>query len=154
MIDWIKEFGEPSPHIPESVVPLSIRPVSLTKARMRGLEIRRDLTSVCESPIEIELGAAIILFFERAHLPLKLVPQFVWMFYRSDWAVISPGGKTLLIECDGRDFHHSPDQMAHDAAKDAAAAARGYRTIRFSGSQIHNNPKDCAKKVFDEACLL
>lgn len=115
-----------------------------------------------DSPIETILGAAIILCFEKGGRPLVLasepagatgllfIPQFKWAIYRSDWAIYNP--KTtgaLLIECDGKDFHSSASQVAHDSKKDQAAHDRGFLTMRFSGSQIHRNADGCAKKVFD-----
>jgi len=125
----------------------------------------REIGGNCESPIEEALGAAILLCFERGGEPLKLclvadlkqppaglllVPQFAWSFYRSDWAILDPRGVgALLIECDGKEFHSSDAQIAHDAKKDAAAHDRGYLTMRFTGSQIHREPDKCAQKIFE-----
>lgn len=111
-----------------------------------------------------------MLFFERARMPLKLckminlrdtpdalllIPQFAWSYYRSDWAILNPKrADALLIECDGKDFHSSPEQKAHDAKKDAAALDYGYLTMRFTGSQIHRDADGCAQKVFDAVCGL
>lgn len=118
-----------------------------------------------DSPIETILGAAVILYFRDAGKPLLLclpadldntkggllfVPQFKWSIYRSDWAIYNP--KTtgaMLLECDGKDFHSSADQVGHDKKKDAAAHDRGYLTMRFTGSQIHRAADECAQKIFD-----
>lgn len=118
-----------------------------------------------DSPIETMLGAAVILIFRDAGKPLMLctneeldkarkgllfVPQFKWSIYRSDWAIFNPKTSgALVLECDGKDFHSSADQMAHDQKKDAAAHDRGYLTMRFTGSQIHRDPDGCAKKIYD-----
>lgn len=119
----------------------------------------------CDSPIEIMMGGALMMFFQRAGVSLKLcqmvdirnapdglilVPQFAWSYYRSDWAILNPKRTSaLLIECDGKEFHSSPEQKAHDAKKDAAALDRGFLTVRFTGSQIHRDADDCAQKIFD-----
>jgi len=122
-----------------------------------------EITGSCDSPIEDQMGAALLMVFARnsQNLVLQknagddsaaliLVPQFAWSFYRSDWAVYSPQtGAAVLVECDGKDFHSSEEQRAHDARKDAAAALRGYRTIRFAGSQIHADADGCADRVFE-----
>lgn len=129
-----------------------------------------ELSPNCDSPIEAEIGAAVIMFFDRANLPLKLckmldvraapgslllVPQFAWSYYRSDWAIMNPKRTgALLIECDGKDFHSSPAQKAHDRKKDAAALDYGYLTLRFTGSQIHRDADGCAQKIFDAVCGL
>ncbi len=118
-----------------------------------------------ESPIELQLGAALVLFFRNAGKPLKLclevergnklddlllVPQFKWSFYRSDWAIVNPSRDgALLLECDGRDFHSTDDQKAHDAKKDASARDYGFLTMRFTGSQIYRDADGCAQKVYD-----
>jgi very-short-patch-repair endonuclease len=108
------------------------------------------------------LGASIVLCFQRNGKPLLLssdtstdtmrlllIPQFKWSIYRSDWAIYNP--KTtgaLLIECDGKEFHSSPEQIEHDKRKDQAAHDRGYLTMRFTGSRIHRGADECAQEVF------
>jgi very-short-patch-repair endonuclease len=128
------------------------------------LEVSPD----CESPIESMLGAAILEMFERANVRLTLckadrlegapaglllVPQFRWGYYRSDWAiVVAKPLSAILIECDGREFHSSPEQKAHDAKKDRAALDRGYLTMRFTGSEIFRDADACALKIYDAIC--
>lgn len=125
----------------------------------------REIGSNCDSPIEEELGAAILLCFERGGYPLKLclvadlkaaedglllVPQYAWGYYRSDWAVLNPKRTgALLIECDGKEFHSSVEQRTHDAKKDAAAHDRGFLTMRFRGSEIYRAPDQCAQNIFE-----
>lgn len=124
-----------------------------------------DIGGNVESPIEAQVGAAVVLFFERAGFPLRLcktidlqnapsglvlVPQFAWSYYRSDWAILNPARQgALLIECDGKEFHSSADQKAHDAKKDLAALDQGFLTMRFTGSQIYRDADGCAQKIFD-----
>lgn len=128
-------------------------------------EVSVQASGSADSPIETILGAAVILYFRDAGKPLLLclpaelhkaergllfVPQFKWSIYRSDWAIYNP--KTtgaMLLECDGKDFHSSADQVAHDKRKDAAAHDRGYLTMRFTGSQIHRAADECAQKIYD-----
>jgi len=118
-----------------------------------------------DSPIETMLGAAVILYFRDSGKPLLLclpeeldkaqkgllfVPQFKWSIYRSDWAIYNPKTSgAMLLECDGKDFHSSIEQRAHDLKKDAAAHDRGYLTMRFTGSQIHRSADECAKRIYD-----
>lgn len=45
-------------------------------------------------------------------------------------------GDCLLIECDGRENHERERQRHKDLWRDAAAAARGYQTLRFDYSMI------------------
>jgi very-short-patch-repair endonuclease len=142
------------------------QPSNLRKALITFLDrtaVSLSISSDTESPIEVQLGAAICLLFENKCKPLKiatnetcpnagglaLVPQFRWSIYRSDWAIYNPKtAGALLIEADGKDFHSSEEQKAHDAKKDAAARDRGFISIRFSGSQIHRDADGCAADIF------
>lgn len=149
------------------------QPTTLASATVAAVDRASHLLTLSadtDSPIETQIGAAVLMFFERANLPLKLckmidlrntpdalllVPQFAWSYYRSDWAILNPKRSgALLIECDGKDFHSSPDQRKHDWQKDANAHDRGYLTMRFTGSQIHKDADGCAQKIFDAVCGL
>lgn len=144
------------------------QPVSFSQAAGTALERIRNLLHLspsCDSPIEVQLGAAVVMFFERAGARLRLcksfdlrnapeglllVPQFAWSHYRSDWAIMSARSHgALLIECDGKDFHSSPAQKAHDARKDASARDYGFLTLRFTGSEIFRDADGCAQKIYD-----
>lgn len=125
--------------------------------------IAMETSRTADSPIETILGAAIVLCFQNNGKPLLLasepspearglllVPQFKWAIYRSDWAIYNPKtAGALLIECDGKDFHSTTNQISHDMRKDQAAHDRGYLTMRFTGSQIHRGADACAKEIFD-----
>lgn len=129
------------------------------------IQCYREIGDSTESPIEDLMGAALLIFFERAGARLTLaknidrdnpvdglllVPQFKWSHYRSDWAIYNQRtGGAFLIECDGKDYHSSPEQRAHDAKKDAAAHDRGYLTVRFPGWRINKDPDSLAQKVYD-----
>jgi very-short-patch-repair endonuclease len=143
------------------------KPVTIGAALIKAVDraAASVLTSgAADSPIETILGAAVLLWFRNAGKPLMLclpeslekakgglmfVPQFKWSIYRSDWAIYNPKTSgAMLLECDGKDFHSSEDQIAHDRRKDAAAHDRGYLTMRFTGSQIHRDADGCANKIF------
>jgi very-short-patch-repair endonuclease len=144
------------------------RPIKLVEAVESVIDRIRSMMEIggnCDSPIEVQMGAAILTFFERAGHPLRLckmldlknlpnelvlVPQFAWSYYRSDWAILNPTLQgALLIECDGKDFHSSAEQRKHDWQKDANAHDRGYLTMRFTGSQIFRDADGCAQKIYD-----
>lgn len=147
------------------------KPIKLVHATASAIDRIRLILNIggnCDSPIEAQLGAAVLMFFERAGHPLKLcktidlgkapdelvlVPQFAWSYYRSDWAILNPARQgALLIECDGKDFHSSAEQRKHDWQKDANAHDRGYLTMRFTGSQIFRDADGCAQKIYDAVC--
>ena len=56
----------------------------------------------------------------------------------------------LVIECDGHEYHHNTKaQVKRDYERDLALKNMGYEVIRFSGSQLYDNPWKCAEKVLD-----
>lgn len=55
----------------------------------------------------------------------------------------------LIIECDGYEFHQkTKKQVEYDNKREYDLKMMGYQILRFSGSEIYNNPKECVKKVF------
>lgn len=78
--------------------------------------------------------------------------------YRLDFALIcsrwtwDPGTwqdlAKIAIEIDGHDFHERTKQQAHrDKLRDRALANEGFTVLRFSGSDIHRDPRACAEQV-------
>lgn len=56
--------------------------------------------------------------------------------------------KFLAIECDGHDFHEkTKEQVAKDKARDRDLKINGVDLFRFTGSEIHNSPIECAEQA-------
>lgn len=56
--------------------------------------------------------------------------------------------KKLLIECDGHDFHErTKEQAKRDRSRDRAAQYEGLPILRFTGSEIWNDPYGVADEV-------
>lgn len=87
----------------------------------------------CESPIERRLYDALQLrgYYVQTQVPCGK--------YRIDLAL--PAYK-IAIECDGRAYHSTPQQKAHDRRKNAYLRKHGWRVLRFSGRMIN---RDLAK---------
>lgn len=120
------------------------------------------LNGKTESPIETMFGAAAVTLFRRklgddqfafcwakdeASAPqdkLLLIPQYPWRRFRIDWAFKIAGKEILFVECDGRDFHSTDEQIVRDAKRDAIATAAGIEVLRFTGSSIFLNDDACA----------
>lgn len=130
------------------------------------------LRHMCESPIEVALGAAFLvadrLYYLRPNLGVTLawasdeksyradavllIPQFPWNGYRIDFALRVPQYRCgyIFIECDGHDFHErTKEQAARDRAKDRLIQQAGYPILRFTGSEIYRNTGNCADQIFD-----
>lgn len=57
-------------------------------------------------------------------------------------------GLKFCIECDGHNFHEkTKEQVARDKERDRVLTHYNYTVIRFSGSEIYNDPWYCADVV-------
>ena len=121
-------------------------------------------TENCKSPIEqIFMFAFDTLyfmggrdtFFEGMYLENQYLIEhenkkyYADFLLHHDFADIEKS-KALVIECDGHDFHEkTKTQVAKDNERSLDIKTEGYDIIRFSGSQIYNDPIGCAKKAID-----
>jgi len=56
----------------------------------------------------------------------------------------------VVVECDGHEFHQkTKQQVKKDNERQLALQMAGYEVIRFSGSQIYNEPFECIKSAYD-----
>jgi very-short-patch-repair endonuclease len=81
-------------------------------------------------------------------LPLTIQPQAPVGPYFADF-LLSLDGKSVAVECDGKDFHSTPAQVEHDRKRDEFFLRRGIKTARFSGSAIHNDASGCAREALE-----
>ena len=119
-------------------------------AVLDSLEIALTIGSLCESPIEVDLGVQLTK-------AIKMIPgggfslehQYCLGPYRYDLALIREGlpAPIALIECDGKEFHQSEQQVANDLAKDRLAQNEKIPLLRFSGSEIYRDVKACVFKI-------
>jgi very-short-patch-repair endonuclease len=100
-----------------------------------------------ESPIEHQFGIAAAVVFARS--ALRIVPQYQLRGYRYDFAILHPTLDQVLalVECDGKEFHSTLEQITNDHRKDAAAESFGAFVVRYSGSAITRDPKECAENL-------
>ncbi|ARK30760.1 endonuclease domain-containing protein [Halalkalibacter krulwichiae] len=97
--------------------------------------------SKCESPIERRLYNALVNngYVVRTQVPCGK--------YRIDLALI---GSKLAIECDGKAYHSSPAQKAHDRRKNAFLRKHGWKVLRFSGKRIYRDLNGVLRKIENE----
>lgn len=61
-----------------------------------------------------------------------------------------PITRTVLVECDGHDFHErTKEQAAHDRKRDRLLQSVGYRVLRFTGSEIYRDVLGCVDEVMN-----
>ncbi len=115
---------------------------------MDELLAMKAILDKCESPIEVQMACCLTtLLFDSADV-MTIVPQYQLERYRYDFAIVRNNGEVLLlIECDGKEFHSSPEQVENDRRKNALAAAAGIDLIRFTGAEIYRDPMHCAQVV-------
>ena len=124
---------------------------------------------ICQSPIEADMATALsmtvdLLRNEPATILIPTVkrpqvkvphfyikPQVQIGRFRVDFVVgVSWGAVEAIVECDGREFHHSTrEQIERDRARDKELEAIDYKVFRFPGTEIHNAPINCAIAVWD-----
>lgn len=58
--------------------------------------------------------------------------------------------KKIIIECDGHQFHQkTKEQVTKDNKREYDLKMAGYQVLRFSGSQIYNEPFKCAEDTYN-----
>lgn len=126
-----------------------------------------EVSRVTESPIETFFGAAFyryagdlcrrhgikFVFGDGGEFDMRLRPQHKLGRFRFDFAMDLKGIEkpVLLIECDGKAFHSSPEQIENDRRKDDAARQAGIALIRFTGAELNRDPRGCVQRAFQAA---
>ena len=110
------------------------QPIDYTHKRFNRLAKR------CESPVEAAFWSA--GYFELSKYG-RLSPQIKVGPYRLDFTLETKTLK-LAIEIDGHDFHSTKEQKAADYQRDRYLQSRGWRVVRFSGSEIYQDASKCA----------
>jgi hypothetical protein len=121
---------------------------------LTGIELAMKVAQHTESPIETMLAVAIMRQWSDVEFrtyeagPGKgwtLIPQYPWGKYRVDLALRKPNGFLIFIECDGQEFHSSPEQIARDQVREQLMVDAGYPVVRFTGAEINFSPVACAQ---------
>lgn len=104
----------------------------------------------CESPIELAFFCAFkimdLLVHHNAH---RIETQASVGDFRVDFLIGHHGGPaSVVVECDGRDFHHASwDQIERDRDRDKRIEALGLKVFRFPGTQLCSEPTGCVLTV-------
>lgn len=133
-------------------------------AFVRARRWAKELEPIVGSPLETTFGCAFLTTVHELGLPILLAtteeqtadapgyfirPQAHLGPHRVDFLIGGKGLKSLIVECDGREFHHaSREQIERDRRRDAELDALGYRVFRYPGTQIYNEVWYAAAEVF------
>ena len=132
------------------------------------------VVALVESPIEYKLLIAMFMYHRQFYGPeisvvsqgglnafgkyrsVVIVPQFIMPGpkgnIRLDFALMDNLRRDveIAVECDGHDFHErTKEQAKSDRSRDRAVQAAGLKILRFTGSEIHNDPFGCAAEVWN-----
>jgi very-short-patch-repair endonuclease len=89
---------------------------------------------------------------------LEIYPQHCIDRYRVDFLIRaalfhtteSRNAMSIVIECDGHDYHERTKfQAFRDKKRDRDIIIKGYRVLRFTGSEIWADPELCANAIGD-----
>lgn len=64
------------------------------------------------------------------------------------WVPNDPSVK-IIVECDGFQFHNSKTRFVNDKKRDRLFQLNGYRVVRYSGSEIWQDPIKVSSDMFD-----
>jgi very-short-patch-repair endonuclease len=132
-------------------------PIAVPAAQfLDSIAIAMEIGSLCDSEIEVDLAVALTKALRVIDDPsLSLRHQFHLGRFLYDLYFKREGRSKplLMIECDGKEFHSTDEQIANDRAKDARAARLGIPLLRFSGSQIFRELDCCTQQVLRELRL-
>lgn len=92
-----------------------------------------------------------ILLFSQAPIQIEDKKYFADFLYQEDEYVNKFNtGRKIIIECDGYEFHQkTKEQVKRDNEREFDLKMARYEVIRFSGSQIFNNPLKCAEDTYN-----
>ena len=94
----------------------------------------------CNSYIEANL------YLAAARNNISVIPQYSVGKYRADFLVEDTN---FLVECDGFDHHRTVEQIKSDNERERFFMKQGYVVIRFSGTEINNDPDACCQEIMD-----
>jgi hypothetical protein len=69
------------------------------------------------------------------------VDMFFWIPAESNF--------NLIVECDGFEFHSDKDSFIKDRKRDRILKSKNFDVLRYSGSEIYNDPLGTASDLFD-----
>ena len=159
--EYLQEFLD----LPKKAQQLLMLPILKMKLAPRAMfadesiqsPIEKIFITAFELYTELENKKKIYLF-EQEKIQIKNKTYYAdFMFKADDYlSGLILGDKIknfdykLIIECDGHDFHEkTKEQVKHDNEREYDLKMAGYEILRFSGSQIYNEPLKCARDTYN-----
>lgn len=108
------------------------------------------------SPIEVMMENAFAFARATTYDDCRWAFHREWpvLGYSADFAIVAPTF-TIVVECDGHDYHErTKEQAAHDRKRDRAMTEAGITVLRYTGSEIWRNPFACAQQTIQLALSI
>lgn len=109
----------------------------------------------CDSPIESIFYMTLCLVNLDNGFPVSSIEKQKKIFangnfYIVDFYIEHHTGTTVIVECDGHDFHEkTKEQVEYGNNRDYDLKTEGYDILHFTGSQIYNKPIQCCYKIIN-----
>ncbi|MFD3219934.1 endonuclease domain-containing protein [Staphylococcus saprophyticus] len=127
----------------------------------------KHLLDKCGSPIEEMYVATLSYIGELSNLELDIKNQYEvgvdgkkykvdfyvtanqqYTIENNDGTFVQSREVSLCIECDGHDFHEkTKEQVKRDKQRERNLAKRGFKVIRFTGSEIYQDTQKCVAET-------
>lgn len=130
MIQLVLIFGSLALFGIISLLQISNQPLPKSQIDWYNADNIEKQLSKCDSYIEERLYKALL---EKGYKPIT---QYKCDYY---WIDIALPEYRLAIECDGKQWHSSPEQKRHDARKNYYLKKKGWKVCRLSGKTINSN---------------
>jgi superfamily I DNA and/or RNA helicase len=105
----------------------------------KGVEVLKEKA---DSDFEIDVGKKIL---GRGY---DVVPQFEVIGYKID-LVVQNGDARLAVECDGDQYHSSPEQVEYDIKRQQQLERAGWEFWRVSGSQYYRHQEEALESLWE-----
>lgn len=91
----------------------------------------------------------------RATKEVSIEPQAIIQSFRVDFLiqwetsseVETAKRRSVIVECDGFEFHETPERATADKQRDRHLQMAGHQVFRFSGSELFRSSVTCGKQV-------
>ena len=117
------------------------------RGRRSRAEAVHEYDGRTDSPIERQLADCIVEWLAHHDAWGEVHTQVPVPPYRADILVIRRDGSKLVVECDGKAFHSTPEQVEYDKRRDRHFVLNGYAVMRFTGREITRDVRGCAAQV-------
>lgn len=130
------------------VTPAQLRAAATSHTRLAGrrgvLELVDLLDAGCESELEIW---GLLHVFDAAGLRHGVRQRVIPTRGRTYRADLAYEAERVIVELDGDRYHSTREQRERDRTRDAALAAVGWQTVRFSWARLTTRPDECRREL-------